>query len=95
MAQTPDYSDAEKQAIACVASSDYRRRTLAALADRPGSPSDLAERVGIDIAHVSRALKKLREVEAAELVVPEDTRKGRIHRITDCGQTVLGVVGDE
>jgi len=89
------YDDSTKQAIAAVAASEYRQSALAALADGSKTPSQVADAAGIDKAHVSRALTDLREVDAAELIVPEETQRGRVHRITEVGESVSGVVLDE
>lgn len=90
------YSADEKQAIATVAASSYRERVLRALdEDGPSTPTELHEQTGIASAHVSRALGDLRDVGCVELLVPEGTRKGKIHDTTDRAEPVLGVVGDE
>jgi len=52
----------------------------------PATPSTLAERTPLGITHVSRVLSELREVDAVELLVPEDTHKGRIYGLTDVGK---------
>ena len=87
------YDDQTRQAIAAVAGADARHRILRALADSASAtPSELIEQT--DVANVSRPLTALRDVGCVELVVPEGTRKGRVHAITDRGETVLGGVGD-
>lgn len=71
---------------AYVASSEHRAVVLSRLLDSPGTPSSIADDVGIRIEHVSRSLKELRERDMAELLVDEDTHKGRIHGPTEDGR---------
>ena len=101
MAETD--TDGIGAAVAKVVSSTYRKRVLESMADDgQGTPTDVARREILGVAspeaHVSRALKSLKELDCVELLVPEDTRKGRLYRITDTGREVLAVVegdGDE
>lgn len=74
--------------IGFVISSDYRVSVLGRLADGPATPSQIAEYADIGIAHVSRALKDLREHGLVELLVPEDRKKGRVYGITSDGTAI-------
>lgn len=90
---------ANGEAVATVTASRYRRGVLRELVtDGPGTPSELAERVGWDVEHplprVSRALKNLRDVDCVRLLVPEETVRGRVYGATDSGEAVWMVVGD-
>ena len=89
------YDEPVKQAIACVAASEYRKRALGALSGGAKTPSQVADETGIDPAHITNTLKELRDVEAVALIVPEETRRGRVHEITDTGEQVAAVVLDE
>lgn len=74
--------------IGFVISSDYRVSVLGRLADGPATPSQIADHADIGIAHVSRALKDLREHGLVELLVPEDRKKGRVYGITSDGTAI-------
>ncbi|QSG07771.1 winged helix-turn-helix domain-containing protein [Halapricum desulfuricans] len=74
--------------IGFVISSDYRVTTLKRLAEGPATPSQIADEADIGIAHVSRALKGLRDRGLVELLVPEERKKGRVYGITTDGNNV-------
>lgn len=74
--------------IGYVISSDYRIAVLKRLAEGPATPSQIASDVSVGIAHVSRALKGLRERDLVELLVPEDRKKGRVYGITSDGTEI-------
>jgi len=72
--------------VGLLTGSRQREVVVESLSDEgPATPSTLAERTGLAITHVSRVLSDLREVDAVELLVPEDTHKGRIYGLTDAG----------
>jgi DNA-binding HxlR family transcriptional regulator len=74
--------------VSYVISSQYRVDILGQLSGGPAMPSQIAEETGQNIAHVSRALRELREKGIVELLVSEDQKKGRVYGITDKGETV-------
>ncbi|QSG05380.1 winged helix-turn-helix domain-containing protein [Halapricum desulfuricans] len=74
--------------IGFVISSDYRVTALKRLAEGPATPSQIADEADIGIAHVSRALKGLRDRGLVELLVPEERKKGRVYGITTDGNDV-------
>jgi DNA-binding transcriptional ArsR family regulator len=74
--------------IGFVISSRYRVAVLRRLSDGPATPSQLASDSGLAIAHISRALRGLRERDLVELLVPEDRKKGRVYGITERGEEV-------
>lgn len=76
------------EAIATVAASGNRSAVLAALTEQEATPSTIAEQSPLKLPHVSRALSELREVGLVELLVPEETRKGRLYGITEKGEAV-------
>ncbi|SDJ71855.1 hypothetical protein SAMN05216226_1087 [Halovenus aranensis] len=80
--------------LSYVTSSRYRGLALAALNDRPATPSDIAEAADVGIAHVSRALQGLRERGLVKLLVSDDTRKGRYYGITTRGRRVFKEASD-
>lgn len=82
-------SDIDYDAVSFAVSSHYRMVVLEALADGAGTPAGLASHTGKDIAHMSRALQELRERALVELLVAEQTKKGRIYGLTERGREVL------
>jgi DNA-binding transcriptional ArsR family regulator len=86
--ETSDVSADLWEAVGFLTSSTYRETVLEHLDDQPQTPSDLAEDTGIEITHVSRALRQMRERDLVELLVSENRRKGRIYGITDHGERV-------
>jgi DNA-binding MarR family transcriptional regulator len=74
--------------IGFIISSEYRVTTLQRLAEGPATPSQIADEADIGIAHVSRALKGLRDRDLVELLVPEDRKKGRVYGVTSEGADI-------
>ncbi|MUV60013.1 winged helix-turn-helix domain-containing protein [Halobacterium sp. CBA1126] len=83
-----DTSGIDWELVGYVAASDYRTRVLAALADDPATPTTISERSDLDVTHVSRSLRELRERGVVELLVPEERSKGRIYGLTDDGAAI-------
>lgn len=75
--------------IGFVISSRYRIAVLERLEQGPATPSRIAEDSGLAIAHVSRALGRLRDRSLVELLVPEARKKGRVYGVTERGTEVL------
>jgi len=67
--------------------STYRTEVIKAI-DGPVLPSELEEQTDIEQAHVSRALNELREEGVTELLVSEDTKKGRLYGLTEEGEDI-------
>ncbi|WP_178915277.1 ArsR family transcriptional regulator [Natronomonas gomsonensis] len=74
--------------IGYVISSKYRVAVLRQLASEPSTPTTIAEESGLGITHISRALRRLREREMVELLVPEARQKGRLYALTELGEAV-------
>lgn len=74
--------------IGFVISSRYRVAVLQRLAEGPATPSQLATDSDLAIAHISRALRGLREKDMVELLVPEDRKKGRVYGVTEKGEQI-------
>jgi len=85
----PTDTDDSWATLAHITSSKYRTTVALALLDHRATPSTIAEQAGLDIAHVSRALTDLRERDVVELLVPEETKKGRIYGLTDGGTELV------
>lgn len=81
--------------VSYVISSSYRVVVLGRLDESPATPSRIAEDTDCSIAHVSRALRGLRERGLVELLVSEERQKGRVYGITDRGTEVWNTIEDE
>lgn len=79
-----DYDD-----VGFVASSHYRTEVLDELTNGPATPTAISDACGHRLTHSSRALCELRDRGLVELLVPDDTKKGRIYGVTDDGRAVL------
>lgn len=86
-----------KQAIAAVAASTRRERVLGHLVNNgPTTPSEAMREIEtLARPKISEMLTDLQNVGCVELLVPEDTQKGRLYGATELGEDVFGVVGDE
>lgn len=80
---SPDWDD-----LSFVISSQYRKAVLRRLADGPATPSQIATDTDMGIAHISRALQRLREKDLVELLVSDDRKKGRLYGLTGYGREV-------
>ncbi|QIO24218.1 winged helix-turn-helix domain-containing protein [Haloarcula sp. JP-L23] len=85
-------SDEQWDDVSFVISSRYRVGTLHRLAEGPATPSLISDETGHSIAHISRALQELRDVDLITLLVSEDRRKGRVYGITDAGTDVWDTI---
>ncbi|WP_459191799.1 winged helix-turn-helix domain-containing protein [Halosimplex sp. J119] len=79
----------QTDALSFLISSKYRCAVLDALQDGAATPSTIAEEQDVGIAHVSRALQRLREREIVELLVDDDRKKGRLYGLTRSGSSLL------
>ena len=61
--------------VGFVKRSKYRRQILECI-DGAMTPTELAEEMGLQRSHISRALSKLKDREAVELLNPEDKMAG-------------------
>jgi DNA-binding MarR family transcriptional regulator len=80
------------EVLAFVAASDYRRDVVRTLWAGGETPSGIAEAVDAETSHISRALEELRYVGVVELLVPEDTKRGRVFGLTDAGRELSEVL---
>lgn len=81
-------------AMSHVIRSDYRMAVFEDLADGPATPSQIAERVEYTVPHVSRSLQELRDQGVVDLMVSEDTKKGRLYALTDEGKDIAKEIED-
>ena len=87
MGVDPDGSD-EWEEIGFVISSNYRTAVLRHLAEDASTPTAIADRAGLPVTHVSRALRTLAERSLVELLVPKEIKKGRRYGLTDRGRLI-------
>jgi len=64
-------------------------------AEGPATPSQIATDTDLPIAHVSRALQKLRDHDLVDLLVSEDRRKGRVYGLTEKGEDIWTTIKAE
>jgi len=82
-------SGVDWDAVGHVRGSRYRMAVVEALAERPQTPSEIANGDDMNTHHVSRALSQLGDEELVELLVDESVQKGRIYGLTDAGEAVV------
>ncbi|KXA89142.1 hypothetical protein AKJ61_03485 [candidate division MSBL1 archaeon SCGC-AAA259B11] len=65
-----------------------RRKQIVTELQRPSTPKEIAQRVGVSLPHVSRTLREFRERGIAECKTPE-AKIGRIYKLTEQGREIL------
>ena len=76
-------------AISVVIRSRYREEVVDQLSDRPKTPKQITDAGdGNRMDRISRAIQTLRDEGLVELLVDEDTNKGRIYGLTESGEEV-------
>jgi len=75
-------------AISLLKSSEYRLKIIKAIGKNTITPSEIAEKIGIRLNHVSTFLKELKENNLVKCL-NEDTRKGRLYELTELGQNAI------
>ena len=75
-------------AISLLKSSEYRLKIIKAIGKDTVTPSEIAEKIGIRLNHVSTFLKELKENNLVKCL-NEDTRKGRLYELTELGQNAI------
>jgi DNA-binding MarR family transcriptional regulator len=78
--------------VSGIVASKYRTDVVLSLLNGPKMPSEIADEHNHDQAHVSRAITELADMDVAELLVSEDTKKGRLYGLTENGQELAKVV---
>lgn len=89
MSENPDYN-----AVSFVIRSNYRETTILALTDGFKTPSEIQDKTGTPLPHISRALTELRDEDMVELLNDESAQKGRLYALTENGRDVAGVIQD-
>ena len=75
-------------AISLLKSSEYRLKIMKAIGKDTVTPSEIAEKIGIRLNHVSTFLKELKENNLVKCL-NEDRRKGRLYELTELGQNAI------
>ena len=75
-------------AISLLKSSEDRLKIIKAIEKNSVTPSEIAEKIGIRLNHVSMFLKELKENNLVKCL-NEDTRKGRLYELTELGQDAI------
>ena len=75
-------------AVSLLKSSEYRLKIIKAIGKDTVTPSEIAEKIGIRLNHVSTFLKELKENNLVKCL-NEDTRKGRLYELTELGQNAI------
>jgi len=75
-------------AISLLKSSGYRLKIITAIGKDTITPSEIAEKTGIRLNHVSMFLKELKENNLVKCL-NEGTRKGRLYELTELGQNAI------
>lgn len=84
--------DTDWDAVSYVIASDYRTKIMVALLSGAKTPTELVDATELDMTYVSRTLRDLKDKDLVELLVPEETNKGRLYGLTDGGEEIAGVV---
>lgn len=84
--------DDEWEDVSHVTRSIHRSAIMRRLADSPATPSTIAEDTESAIASISNELSNLRDAGLIELLVDEETRKGRFYGLTDHGEHIAEFV---
>ena len=91
---THDLSGEAQQAVASVASSDGRRQVLSYLSQHgPARANKIIDGVDVSNTTVHRVLSVLQDIGCVETLGDKET--WRVYAVTDLGETVFRVVGDE
>lgn len=70
---------------AFVVTSPHRTKVLRRLTRGNAIPAQIREDTGQEYSRISEAANSLRERNLIELVVPDDTKRGRLYSITERG----------
>jgi DNA-binding transcriptional ArsR family regulator len=92
--QPTESDNPDWDAVGYVTASDHRTRVLNAVDDTsPTTPTQVSEEVGLDVSHVSRSLRDLKDRGLVDILNP-DARKGRIYQLTTDGESVVEKVNE-
>lgn len=74
--------------------SKYREKTLKSIGNNVKIPTNIAKDSNIRTNHISKVLSELKSKEIVECI-NEETRKGRLYRLTDTGKEVLESINEK
>lgn len=75
-----------------MARSKYRSTVMVHLSDGPATSSTIADDADVSIASISYELGNLHDADIVELLVDENTRKGRYYGLTEHGERIAELV---
>jgi DNA-binding MarR family transcriptional regulator len=79
---------------AFVVRSPHRTEVLRRLTEGNAIPSQIRDDTGQEYSRITEALNSLRGRELVELLVPEDTKRGRLYAVTERGEETWGYMLD-
>lgn len=71
-----------------VLASEYRKKVIIFLQDRPNTPSVISEKTKIYPSHISNTLSELVEKKLVVCITPK-LRKGKLYKLTTIGLIIL------
>ncbi|MFP4189054.1 MAG: ArsR family transcriptional regulator [Halobacteriales archaeon] len=71
---------------AFVVRSSHRTTVLRRLMKGNAIPSQIRDDTGLEYSRITEAVKPLRDRGLVELVVPDDTKRGRLYALTERGE---------
>ena len=77
--------------VGYIMASKYREEIIKKLSNRNYLPSVLAKEIKKQLAHVSRALKELKDKNLVECL-NEDSKKGKIYTLTEYGKELSRLI---
>ena len=72
-----------------VVRSPHRTTVLQRLAEGAAIPAQIRDDNGLEYSRISEAADKLRDRDLIDLLVDEDTKRGRLYAVTEQGEDVL------
>lgn len=70
-----------------IMASEYRKRVVLSLYEKPKTPKEIAEETSYHLSHVSNTLSDLSENDIVECLT-EERSKGRIYDVTTIGESI-------
>lgn len=75
-------------ALGFVLASEYRKKVMIILQDKPNTPSSISEKTKIYPSHISNTLSELVEKKLVVCLTPK-LKKGRLYELTANGKKIL------
>lgn len=80
--------------IGYIMASKYRKNVVEKLSKKNYMPSILAKEINIQLSHISRALKELKDKNIVECLNKE-SKKGKIYSLTELGKKLSLIIESE